>query len=617
MIPNTDSKMRVIQSSAGFNSQQMGVDLDSINHLMGVLTNLYKDPALAVIREYSTNAHDSHVAAGKADVPIHITLPTNESPEFVVRDQGVGLSEEEVFGVFGMYGKSTKRKSNAYTGQLGLGCKSALTYASQFVLTATKDGVRGVYSIHLNDQNLPTITQLSSNPTDEGNGVTVTVPVSDVSTFNHQAKRFYQYFPYANVSTPLTTLITINEHAIITDLHNSCVVMGGVPYPIESELKGLVVYAEMGEVDFTPSREELQYSPRTLRFLKEKVEPLRDLLRTRVKDLVAAAPNIREAHAALVEQREVCGVVFFSGEKIDYRGIPLDTYYNIKYITWPPGTKLLPDEGRTSYGADNIDLVFHEYPKKLTPYTRNRLIDYGRARGRRVAVISDSKEAVDAYHREYGFPVYELDALRKMAPSRVKVSKITVWDGYGYREESATPTSGIVLSRAFIADNKKVAASILLPRYGKIYAVANSKQKAFGKKFPGVIIPPEDIKPWIVKELLNEDIQWTRFHPKAEAFRSMYSSLGFTQDQFSGDKDIQALIELSIPSGGYAEITREDRIYNTMRRFGYDGPLPGVDRLEELYDIVMSRYPLIWGMVSDNEEGKKAVQDYISERKNK
>jgi hypothetical protein len=59
--------------------KRMSFDENSLSHLMSILTDLYSDPALAVIREYSTNALDSHVEAGNTD-PIEVILPSMLNP---------------------------------------------------------------------------------------------------------------------------------------------------------------------------------------------------------------------------------------------------------------------------------------------------------------------------------------------------------------------------------------------------------------------------------------------------------------------------------------------------------------------------------------------------------
>ena len=38
-------------------------------------SGIYSDPIMAVIRELSCNAYDSHVEAGKADVPFEVHQP--------------------------------------------------------------------------------------------------------------------------------------------------------------------------------------------------------------------------------------------------------------------------------------------------------------------------------------------------------------------------------------------------------------------------------------------------------------------------------------------------------------------------------------------------------------
>ncbi len=112
----------------------MTVDQDAMAHIMSVLTKLYSDEYLAVIREYSTNARDAHIAADKADQPILVTLPTALNPTLVITDNGVGLSRDELVNVYSKYGASTKRQTNQQVGSFGLGCKSAFTVAGQFTV---------------------------------------------------------------------------------------------------------------------------------------------------------------------------------------------------------------------------------------------------------------------------------------------------------------------------------------------------------------------------------------------------------------------------------------------------------------------------------------------------
>ena len=52
-----------------------------------ILSNsLYANKVRAIVRELSANAWDSHNAAGKADVPIEVHLPSFLEPWFYVKD---------------------------------------------------------------------------------------------------------------------------------------------------------------------------------------------------------------------------------------------------------------------------------------------------------------------------------------------------------------------------------------------------------------------------------------------------------------------------------------------------------------------------------------------------
>jgi HSP90 family molecular chaperone len=62
-----------------------------------ILSNqLYTDKPRAILRELSTNALDAHIAAGKADVPFEVQLPTTWDSTLIVKDFGTGMSPEAI-----------------------------------------------------------------------------------------------------------------------------------------------------------------------------------------------------------------------------------------------------------------------------------------------------------------------------------------------------------------------------------------------------------------------------------------------------------------------------------------------------------------------------------------
>lgn len=347
MIPNQEKIVNIHGNVEDSVSRQMGLDSQSLPHLMSVLANLYSDSEMAVIREYSTNAYDSHVEAGRADMPIQVTLPTVFSPEFVVRDFGVGMDETEVFEVFGMYGASTKRESNDFTGQLGLGCKSGFSMTNQFSLTAIKNGFKRIFSVHLDEYGVGRITKLFEERTDAGNGVEVSIPVNNVTSFVRKAKLFYRFFPtlpefVGGVAFPHEmvpeVIMQIDDNTRIIrrvseDEGKDFVVMGGVAYPYRHNgyttmiHSGTVVMnAPMGAVDFTPSREELNLSKRTLDFIEQRKSIIYAQIEARINEELSKAKTLVEYKKILREfNRDLYALgkfdFQFQGQKVNLRSL--------------------------------------------------------------------------------------------------------------------------------------------------------------------------------------------------------------------------------------------------------------------------------------------------------
>lgn len=173
-------------------SSEMSIHKDSLQHIMDILTRLYPNPIKAVVREYATNALDSHIQAGQSK-PIEIKLPTDLNPTLSIRDFGVGLSKDEILYQYSAYGFSTKRESNEQTGALGLGCKSALCVTSQFHLRSIKDGALVVALIGRNDKGSGTFKIVHESITEEENGVTISIPVpnGDITTYTKEAVEFF------------------------------------------------------------------------------------------------------------------------------------------------------------------------------------------------------------------------------------------------------------------------------------------------------------------------------------------------------------------------------------------------------------------------------------------
>ena len=265
-------------------------------------SNLYSNKIRAVIREYSCNALDAHRYAKKEKEPFRVTLPSELQQNFIVRDFGNGLSEQEIKELFTTYFSSSKDQSNDFTGALGLGSKSAFSYTDSFNCTSYHNGTKSVYSLFL-DQGEPKVTLMYQSESDEPSGVEINIPVqyNDINSFEIEAQIVYSAFDVKPIGFENKTSIhyyfkdfgTINlqKSSISRDEFAGKYIyarMGNVLYPISSEytknyrfnleLYGfdsrsniLFVDFNIGELDIAPSREQLSYDKTTIENINNKL----------------------------------------------------------------------------------------------------------------------------------------------------------------------------------------------------------------------------------------------------------------------------------------------------------------------------------------------------------
>lgn len=263
----------------------------------GILSSgLYANKIRAIVRELSTNALDSHIAANCADKPFDVNLPNMMAPWFSVRDYGVGLSHDEVVNIYTSYFTSTKAESDDFVGALGLGSKSPFSYTDNFTVTAIKDGRMGLYTAYIDETGVPAIALMSESETDEPNGVEVKFSVSDRNDFrkfDNEASHVYRFFtvlPNFTGEEPDVEPYKYFKENIVPGVHvrdvggytaENIVVMGSIPYPIDLpagaidrdlsniDSQSLVIHLPIGAVEMSASREELSYTPETIKTIKD------------------------------------------------------------------------------------------------------------------------------------------------------------------------------------------------------------------------------------------------------------------------------------------------------------------------------------------------------------
>jgi hypothetical protein len=299
-------KKRKTETYGQISEGMFGISNDDQAHILSILRDkLYSDKVLAVVREYSTNAVDAHVEAGKPELPIQVKLPKLTDPKFEVRDFGPGLSENKVYNLYTKYGASTKRGTNKAIGQLGLGCKSGFAYSDNFTITSFHGGTKSIYHAFIDETNVGKVVKMHEEPSNEPTGIEISIPVKmkDFDTFKERAMMCFAHFeviPVVNLNIPVKAYTAAGKNWGIRDLNTEEVrkanyvikqalegavaIMGNIAYPIrakeipglkpeETELLNLPleIQFEIGELSISASREALEYTERTQKYIRRGI----------------------------------------------------------------------------------------------------------------------------------------------------------------------------------------------------------------------------------------------------------------------------------------------------------------------------------------------------------
>ena len=301
------------------------IDVSNLGHIASILRKAYSDPIRAVIREYGTNACEGHILNGRTDKPIQVSLPTSMKPVFTVRDFGPGLGRLKFQELFCSYGGSDKRTSNAFTGCLGIGCKSYGAYTDAVTVTDYNDGMKRIWNCHIDESEVGKASLLSETKAHDLSGVEITIPVrpSDITRFRNTAVQVYRVFDVKPNITNLTPEgqkeydspgfkdgIIKGKNWAFNGEGNSWLQMGLVLYPLKADFSGsdvikqlinsgVYVRVELGDVQVAPSREDLQYSQKTIQGLIKNLSPVIDSMSATLLADIQSAPDYLQAHLVL------------------------------------------------------------------------------------------------------------------------------------------------------------------------------------------------------------------------------------------------------------------------------------------------------------------------------
>lgn len=168
------------------------------------LTELYEDPIEASVRETVSNALDAVTESFSGErAEVNIIKPTSLNPVFTVKDNGVGMTYDDLKEIYSKYGASTKMNNFEQIGAYGLGAKAPLAYGTEFTVSSVKNGQKTTIIV-AREELTNYIKIIDSCETNEPSGTTVSIPVAhyDVEKFIENIEK-YENSPVDNSKVAL------------------------------------------------------------------------------------------------------------------------------------------------------------------------------------------------------------------------------------------------------------------------------------------------------------------------------------------------------------------------------------------------------------------------------
>ena len=635
MIVNTTDITK--QGSLGGRKIAMTLDTDSLPHLMSVLSNLYSDPAGAVVREYTTNAMDSHKAAGQTR-PVELTRPNRLSPFFVVQDFGVGMSEADIENIYSQFGNSTKRQSNTESGMLGLGSKSALTFTQQFNLIAVKDGRKVIASIGRSEDGTGGIEIVATSDTTEGNGVTIKIPVqSNHDYFNEKIDQFSKYVRDGS--------LMINGKLVESDLDfitpeiavrpdrgynvRDRVVMGDVSYPTNEQAmygQQVIYFVPMGSVDFTPSREELHFTARTDETLERVSDEFTKAFSAHLRDKLNAAETYRDAHNLNIEMDREYPSQFWNLHNSRWNGLGLGSYTYVMGGGW--NSSYLEDckiryekDSRISTVDSTVPIITEWTNSRLNRNQATKIFKYFEALGEtvdKVIFTTDMESLHPGLFRDNPTASWEdIKKIKLTARVRNKVDRgAATWEGYNGTQNYETWLTPSMTKTVYYGAKSRYndgTGRMIANSGAEFYFVADSQVDRFKNKYAHAQPASAYYGNFVTNYLTNLTEEDMLFYKYGQRYTNFTVKLDHNEidDPVLAEMMQQAYADHSVASRRYDEAISAFRKVNYSIRDNYVFPKFERDDGEHI-----NNYPLLvegnWHRWRLSDETSKHLVQYVN-----
>lgn len=269
-------------------SKKATINQDKLAKLQFLLTKgLYSDPESAIIVEWTNNAVDAIVQAGKNPIenPVIVTITDNK---FSVKDCGIGLNKEEFETVCMSYLSSTKEETNDQIGAFGIGMKSFMSLDRAATFICRKEGYEWKFLAYQGSEFME-YDLISEGFSEEESGV-----ICEISLNGWQEARNFKEKAKAKLAYYDTVVLNINGQIIDNNIIRSekwqfsnqndedCLhlCLKDVFYKIDYARLGIspinipiALRFNLNEgLQPTPSRESLIWNTHTINLVKQRIK---------------------------------------------------------------------------------------------------------------------------------------------------------------------------------------------------------------------------------------------------------------------------------------------------------------------------------------------------------
>lgn len=313
-------KKNIESVKANLETHQMGISEQGYGLILDRLIDLYTDPITSAVREVISNAQDTTIKAN-SNKPVEIRLYKLDK-KFSVKDYGTGMTKDELIQVYAQFGASTKTEDLDSIGAYGLGAKAPLAYTTMFMVKTIKDG-NLVEAMCTRDDTGINISIIQEKETTESNGTTVEFAIKtaeDVMAVNEILSTYKLLEEASTVkldinidskpekliklttinvdsSVPVEIYLTRNglTNAISNYVHNTTIRtrhlvfnVQGYPYYTSGNStrnnllnhlldEKFIINIPIGVLDFTTSRDNINYNERYNNFVEKIVSEIQQL----------------------------------------------------------------------------------------------------------------------------------------------------------------------------------------------------------------------------------------------------------------------------------------------------------------------------------------------------